>query len=90
MSAHIAEGAGAGRRPRSYMVFGFETTHDALAAEAVLVAAGVDVTPIPAPKALGALCGLAMRFSPQLTGRAEEALAEAGVVITGALEMKDL
>ena len=61
------------RTPRSFAVFGFQSTHDALAAEDVLRDIGAEVVPIPAPSSLGGRCGIALRV-PEL--QAEMALSE--------------
>ena len=50
------------RTPRRFAVLGFASTHDALDAEALLLDLGIDVVPIPAPKTLGTLCGIALRL----------------------------
>ena len=50
------------RTPRRFKVLGFASTHDALDAEALLLDLGIDVVPIPAPKTLGTLCGIALRL----------------------------
>ena len=69
------------RSPRPFEVFGFATTHDALAAEQLLKDLGVPVTPIPAPRSLGgALCGIAPRLEPSDVPRAEELLERAEMV----------
>ena len=69
-----------GRTPRLFEVFGFTTTHEALAAEQLLKDLGVPLTPIPAPRALGgALCGIALRLDPPDVPRAEELLERAGM-----------
>jgi hypothetical protein len=65
------------RAQRTYAVYGFATTHDALAAETALKAALVPVTPIPAPRELGSLCGIALRVEPEDAVRLELTLASA-------------
>lgn len=52
----------AGVRHEPFVVFGFGTTHEALSAEELLKAHGLRVVPIPTPRELGALCGIAMRL----------------------------
>lgn len=74
---------------RPFTVFGFATTHDALSAEAVLAEAQVTAIVIPAPKALGTLCGLALRVPSDEASCAAEALGTAGIVCTGELAMLD-
>ncbi len=63
------------------VVLGFGTTHAALAAERLLLDIGVPVTPIPAPKDLGQLCGIALRLDPEDAPRAEEVLANADIPV---------
>lgn len=65
------------RGRRSYLVYGFETTHIALDAEALLRDMGVQVLPVPAPKTLGAQCGIALRVPRDEAERAEELLLRA-------------
>ncbi len=77
------------RQKRPFVVFGFETTHDALAAEAVLKAADLRVVPIPAPPVLGALCGIAMRIPPESAGRARDLLAAADLDPVTRAEIED-
>lgn len=79
-----------GREPRQFVVYGFATTHDALAAEAAASDAGVPVTPIPAPREVGALCGIALRVEPSDASRAETAFAHEGVVWTARAEILDV
>ncbi|MBA4370828.1 MAG: hypothetical protein C0418_04540 [Coriobacteriaceae bacterium] len=67
------------RELREFVVYGFETTHAALDAEDLLKAGGVSVVPIPAPRALGVSCGIAMRVSPEETAAAERILTEGRV-----------
>ena len=64
---------------RPFVVRGFATTHDALAAEKRLKGAGIEVVPIPTPRALGAKCGIALRIAPDAEARADDVLLEAGV-----------
>ena len=75
---------------RTFGVYGFATTHDALAAETALKAAAVAATPIPTPRELGSLCGIALRLELADTGPAETALAAAGIAWTGRVEIDDL
>jgi hypothetical protein len=78
------------RAPRTFVVFGFASTHDALAAEAAMHAADVDVTPIPTPRDLGAGCGIALRVLPEDEDRAARATVEAGVTHSGTTVVQDL
>jgi hypothetical protein len=78
------------REPRRFVVLGFASTHDALDAEALLGDLGLDVTPIPAPKSIGALCGLALRLAPEDESRAREYLERAGTDVTARTEIEDV
>jgi hypothetical protein len=82
--------SGASRQPRPFVVYGFASTHDALAAERALRDADVLVVPIPAPRTLGSLCGIAMRVEPDEVGRAEEALSGSGLQWSARSEMFDV
>jgi hypothetical protein len=75
---------------RTFAVYGFATTHDALAAETALKAASVPVTPIPAPRELGSLCGIAMRAEPADAVRLEAALSVAGLIWTARADIEDV
>lgn len=66
-------------RTQRYPVFGFATTHDALEAERELKQAGFAVVPIPAPRSLGSLCGIALRLPSEQASSAEEILTRAGL-----------
>lgn len=74
---------------RDYAVFGFATTHDALAAEAALVGSGVTLTVMPTPKALGALCGIALRVPAEDAAWATGIMAEARITPSGSITMLD-
>lgn len=76
-------------RREVFAVLGFDTTHDAMAAERALEEAGIAVTLIPTPKALGTLCGLAARVPRDEEAAAIEALREAGVPVRVRIEMAD-
>ncbi|MDO8914890.1 MAG: DUF3343 domain-containing protein [Coriobacteriia bacterium] len=78
------------RQPRLFTAYGFATTHDALAAEAAARRAEIHVTPIPAPRELGSLCGIALRFEPSDTASAEAAFAVAGLVWTARAQISDI
>ena len=85
--------AAAGRPTRSqrpYLVLGFGSTHDTLAAEAALKAAGMSVAAVPAPRALGSLCGIALRLEPDDAACAEQALADARIGVTGRASIVDV
>jgi hypothetical protein len=63
---------------RPFVVFGFASVHDTLAAEQALKAAAVPAVTIPSPRELGELCGIALRVEPVQAPAAEVALAHAG------------
>lgn len=77
------------REKREYVVLGFGSTHDALAAESTLRDSGFAVTAIPAPLALGSLCGIALRMEPAEADAAERMLALAGLARTGRMDLLD-
>lgn len=72
-----------------YAVYGFETTHDALAAERALLDAAVPATTIPTPRSLGALCGIALRVALGDAARLEAVLSAAGIRWTARAELED-
>jgi hypothetical protein len=78
------------RTPRAFTVYGFATTHDALAAETALRAESIDVTPIPAPRELGSLCGIALRLEPAVAVAAEAAWTAAGLRWNARAEIEDV
>lgn len=78
------------RIPRSFKVMGFASTHDALDAEALLLDLGIDVVPIPAPKALGTLCGIALRLEHADEPRALGYLKDAGITVGAVGEVEDV
>lgn len=78
------------REPRDFLVYGFETTHRALDAEALLRQMDVDVVPVPTPKAMGALCGIALRVEVAEAGRAETLLERAGLAWSGRVRQRDV
>jgi hypothetical protein len=78
------------RRPSAFVFLGFGSTHDALAAEAVLRDMGVPVVPVPAPRQLGSLCGIALRVPPADADRAENLLVEASMAPTGRAVIDDV
>lgn len=73
-----------------YVAYAFATTHDVLAAEAVLEDVGVPSVVIPTPEALGAHCGVALRLEPGDTVRAERVLEAAGLGWTGRTAVQDV
>jgi hypothetical protein len=76
--------------PRRFVALGFASVHDAMAAESALKTAGVSVTAIPSPRALGELCGIALRIAPQDVEAAEAVLAQAGVPPRVSAEIHDV
>jgi len=70
----------------AFVTFTFATTHDAMAAEALLLRAELDVVPVPAPKTKKAFCGLAMRLPAHQARPAEKSMAAGGVVYSGRVE----
>jgi hypothetical protein len=78
------------RIPRLFTILGFASTHDALDAEALLLDLGIDAVPIPAPKALGTLCGIALRLEPADEKRALGYLADADISVAARGEVEDV
>lgn len=78
------------REPDHFIVYGFPSTHDALAAEALLEDVGVEVTPIPTPRTLGALCGIALRVPLGESDRADGYLTAAAIAWTARTAVQDL
>jgi len=74
---------------REFVVLGFGSTHDALDAEALLTDLGIDVVPIPTPKAIGALCGIALRLPRDDEVRAQDFLRNARIKVSGRTEICD-
>jgi hypothetical protein len=50
----------------------------------------VDVVPIPAPPAIGALCGIALRVPPEQAPRAEKYLVRGGIRVVGTTLIEDV
>lgn len=78
------------RPPRTFAVFGFASTHDALAAEDLLRDAGMEVVPVPAPASLGALCGIALRVPETVSEQARFRITEGGFEPSGIILMEDV
>ena len=78
------------RAARRFVVFGFGSTHTALDAEALLSDLGIEVVPIPAPKSLGSLCGIALRIDPTDEARSRRYLEGAGIAIKSQGEVEDV
>lgn len=73
----------------AYAVFGFDGTHEALQAETALLAVGLDVVLIPTPRALGSLCGFALRVPAQERADAEARLNDVGIDPNGVIELQE-
>jgi hypothetical protein len=78
------------RDPRSFAVLGFESTHDALDAENLLGDLGIEVVPIPAPKSIGARCGIALRMEVADEDRAQGYLKAAGIAVVARVLIEDV
>lgn len=76
--------------PRRFVIYGFASVHDAMAAEDALKAGEVAVTAIPSPRALGELCGIALRVAPQDAETAEAALMRAELPPRATAEIDDV
>lgn len=78
------------REKRDFTVFGFESTHQALDAEALLGDMGIDVVPVPPPQQMGALCGIALRVPIDQANRALGYLSEVGISPSAQAVFQDL
>ena len=78
------------RTPREFAAFGFESTHEALDAEQLLIDLGIDVVPMPAPKTLGSRCGIALRIELADEERAVAYLEAAGIQINARGTIEDV
>jgi hypothetical protein len=78
------------REPRLFAVLGFGSTHDALDAESLLVDLGIEVTPIPAPRTVGAHCGIALRLALADEDRAVAYLAAASIEVAARVHIEDV
>jgi hypothetical protein len=78
------------REPRIFAVLGFESTHDALDAETLIGDLGIEVVPIPAPKSIGAHCGIALRIEIPDEDRALGYLDAAGIEVTARARIEDV
>lgn len=58
----------------------FNSIHRVMEAERLLKDKGLKILLIPAPRTLAADCGLAIRYSEEIRGEVEAALAEAGLL----------
>jgi hypothetical protein len=78
------------REARIFAALGFESTHDALDAETLIDDMGIEVVPIPAPKAIGAHCGIALRIEVTDEDRALGYLDAAGIEVTARARIEDV
>ena len=78
------------REPRLFAVLAFESTHDALDAEKLLLDLGIDVVPIPAPKIAGAHCGIALRIELEDEDRSIAYLDAGSIAIAGRGQIEDV
>lgn len=58
----------------------FNSIHRVMEAERLLKDKSLKILLIPAPRALAADCGLAIRYAEEIRGEVEGALAEAGLL----------
>lgn len=72
-----------------FVIYGFQTTHDALVGERTLLESDVMHATIPTPKSLGALCGIALRVPVDSAADAEKALTAVGCMWTARIEAED-
>jgi hypothetical protein len=77
------------RKKRPFAVLGFGSTHDALDAERLLDDMGLEVVPIPTPKSIGALCGIALRLPFEESDRARTYLERAEIHVTAQVCIED-
>lgn len=77
------------RPARPFVVFGFASVHDCLAAESTLVKAGIPAVTIPSPREIGGLCGISLRCEPAQSGPALTALEVAGQSPIASAEITD-
>lgn len=75
---------------RRFVVYGFDSVHNALAAESALASSGVSATAIPSPRELGELCGVALRVEPDRGAAAEAVFAACGIAPRATAEIDDL
>jgi hypothetical protein len=78
------------RELKVFAVLGFESTHDALDAETLLADLGIEVVPIPAPKVIGAHCGIALRLDVGDEERSADYLDAAGIVVVARIRIQDV
>lgn len=73
-----------------FAALGFGSTHNALDAEKLLLDLGITVVPMPAPKELGTLCGIALRIELADEERATGYLEAAGITVSARIEIEDV
>ncbi len=78
------------RTPQPFVVFAFGSTRESLAAEEVLLDAGLAVRPVPLPRHRGSLCGIALRLPPHQEHAAHSELAEHGIFVAARDEIEDV
>jgi hypothetical protein len=78
------------REPQLFAVLGFASTHDALDAETLLGDLGIEVVPIPAPKTIGAHCGIALRMEVDDEERSAAYLDAAGIAVVARIHIQDV
>lgn len=76
------------RAERDFVVLGFDSVHDALAAEALLKDLGVPAVPVPPPRHLGA-CGIGLRLEPSDVDHADELLERADIRVASRVPIRD-
>lgn len=72
-----------------FVLYSFASTHEALDAEALLKDMGLDVVPVPAPRTLAGMCGIALRVPPEQAVSADRFLANGGVPPAARTEVED-
>lgn len=77
-------------RREPFTVFGFPTTHAALAAESHLMREAIAVVPVPTPKSIGNSCGIALRVPRSQAARARDSLGRAGLEPGAAVDIDDV
>lgn len=73
-----------------FAVLGFESTHAALDAEALLLDLGIDAVPIPAPASVTANCGIALRIEVADEQRALRSLERAEIIVAAQARIEDV
>ena len=78
------------REMRAFIALGFNSTHDALDAEALLGDVGLDVVAIPTPRLIGAGCGIALRLDTSDELPAVHYLGLAGIEVAARVTIEDV